>query len=258
MLFPLVVVAGLACGPAAAQSICTAGSAFSGGTLTSGVTFSGVTTDITAASGEDVTILGGASTGSVVIQSPDDLTTFTDSAGGNELFIRTTTGFTGIPILAAYSSGGAAMRLDSTAAQAGLTTAAAANAAVFCAGDSIAHATKTDLVCMYGSGAIGVPTTGQQAITIADSGGGGAATDSTSPSSSHIEITCNDADGCTWTPGETTVVDGWTVTAINVSAANVVTIADSAGVVRARGGSIAMSASDSVTCSYTGSIWSCR
>ena len=57
------------------------GSAFNGGTITQGITISGVTTDLTAASGEDLRLQGGAVSGSVVLRSIDDDVDLEDSAG---------------------------------------------------------------------------------------------------------------------------------------------------------------------------------
>lgn len=75
----------------------------------------------------------------------------------------------------------------------------------------------------------GIISNSVQSVTIADTADANPATHTLTPSSSYIEITCNDADTCDITMDETGAVQGSMVTIINVSA-NVVDFADTAGV----------------------------
>lgn len=67
------------------------------------------------------------------------------------------------------------------------------------------------------------------AVTIADNGGGTPAASTISMSNTSYKITCNDADGCDVTLGESGALDGQVVTLTNISA-NTVNFADTAGV----------------------------
>jgi hypothetical protein len=69
----------------------------------------------------------------------------------------------------------------------------------------------------------------QQAVTISDSGGAGAAAYTLQPTHSYVRLTCSDADGCDVTMSETSAVAGREVRIVNVGA-NVCNFADSAGV----------------------------
>lgn len=69
-----------------------------------------------------------------------------------------------------------------------------------------------------------------QSLTIADNGNGGtAATDSSTPTDSTVQVTCNDANGCEWTLGEGGMEQMPALTVVNVSA-NSLVMKDSAGV----------------------------
>lgn len=74
-----------------ATSVANAGAVMKSGggttaTMTQALTFSGVTTDITTVSAEDLTVVG-AGTGSVVIQSGDNFTQVLDSVGNVDVTI---------------------------------------------------------------------------------------------------------------------------------------------------------------------------
>jgi hypothetical protein len=92
-----------------------------------------------------------------------------------------------------------------------------------------------------------------QAVTVADSGNGSAATATVTPSSSFIELTCSDADGCTMTMSETGATDGQVVTIVNVSA-NAATFADTSSVTEAAG-SFAAGQWDAITYRYVVDRW---
>lgn len=71
--------------------------------------------------------------------------------------------------------------------------------------------------------------------TIADNGGGTAATGTVTVSNSYVELNCQDADGCTVSVSETGARDGAVLHIANVSA-NTETFADSAGVLEMQNG----------------------
>ena len=88
-------------------------------------------------------------------------------------------------------------------------------------------------------------------LTIADSGGAGAATESSRPAGRIIEVTCSDADGCNWTFSETSVVGGQINTVCNVGT-NTLNIVESAGVTNLSGaGNFAAGQDDCITVYYS-------
>jgi hypothetical protein len=94
-----------------------------------------------------------------------------------------------------------------------------------------------------------------QTVTVADNANGGtAAAFNLTPTGSYIEITCNDAQGCDATMIETSAVEGHEIIVVNISAANVVNFADSAGVSELAG-AFAAGAVDSLRLVYTGTTW---
>ena len=102
---------------------------------------------------------------------------------------------------------------------------------------------------LYGGGAFGV--TSQQQITISTG------TDTTSPTSSQVELSCT-TPACSYSPGETTVVDGWQIQVCNVDAADNIGLVTSAGVVVVRGSPLALTPGECASCTYSGAIWGCR
>jgi hypothetical protein len=81
------------------------------------------------------------------------------------------------------------------------------------------------LLCVYGGGLVTLELL--QSVTIADSGDGSAGASTTAATSTRLEVTCNDADGCNYNPSSCSVTGGLLVIA-NVGAANTITV-DSAG-----------------------------
>lgn len=81
-------------------------------------------------------------------------------------------------------------------------------------------------------------TSTPQTLTVADNGGGTAATATLTPTSSVVLVVCSDADGCTITMGEGSAVSGQRVTIINTSA-NAATFADTSGVSETAGAFVA-------------------
>lgn len=94
-----------------------------------------------------------------------------------------------------------------------------------------------------------------QAFTIADSGGAGVATSSATPSSSAVDATCSDADGCEWTLGETTPQDGTLLSVVNIGTNSLVMI-NSAGVAQLVGAANqTLGQYDAITLRYIGDRW---
>jgi hypothetical protein len=94
---------------------------------------------------------------------------------------------------------------------------------------------------------------GVDARTIADNGGGTNATLTLTPTTGYVEITCNDAQGCDITMGETGMLQGARVTIVNVSTGTV-NFADTASVSEIAG-AFAAGQYDAITLRYTGSTW---
>lgn len=93
-----------------------------------------------------------------------------------------------------------------------------------------------------------------QTLTVADNGDGGTAAASTlTPTSSYVNCTCNDAQGCNITMGETGVQDGTRVTIIT-STANSCVYADTSGVSELAGAYTA-GQYDSITMIYLSDRW---
>lgn len=92
-----------------------------------------------------------------------------------------------------------------------------------------------------------------QPVSVASDGAGTAAAFNLTPTSSNIQITCNDPNGCTATMIETGAVDGNTIQIVNVSA-NAVNFADSAGVSELTG-AVALGQYDSLTLMYVSDRW---
>jgi len=91
--------------------------------------------------------------------------------------------------------------------------------------------------------------------TIADTGTGDPATHTLTPTSSVVQLTCNDADTCDITMGETGMVAGTRVLIVSMGS-NTIDFADSAGVLELDGGAaFAMTDQDSLELYYTGAEW---
>jgi hypothetical protein len=89
--------------------------------------------------------------------------------------------------------------------------------------------------------------------SVADNGGGTAATGSVVASASYVSLTCSDADGCTMSVAETNVRDGFVLTIVNVSA-NAATFADSAGVLELTA-AVSLAQHESLALLYNGDRW---
>lgn len=192
--------------------------------------FTGVTADVTAASGEDLRLQGGASTGSVQIMSLDDTTDLLDSAGdavaqlsfsaaGNTMLLQGNVSTGPAYKVSASANAGSIIggRNNKTATQAVLAVA-----------DVITTTSDgTNLLRVFGEGMVGL-TAVQSATCTA---GAGVSTLSLDIQSSRVEITNLDADGCTVTVAETSAQVGGisTIHVISTAGGNVV-VADVAGI----------------------------
>ena len=92
-----------------------------------------------------------------------------------------------------------------------------------------------------------------QSFTVADDGAGTAASATLTPTSTAVGITCNDANGCNITMGETGMVSGYELRIVNLSA-NVCNFADTSGVSETAG-AFAMGQYDAITYLYAVDRW---
>lgn len=251
--------------------------ALSGCTMTGASTYSNVATDITTGTDEALTLVANG-TGAIVLNDSvtvNNTMTFsavtTDITAGTNEELRLFSNGTG-DIYVAPGTGGQTVYLN----QAGTTYITGVNSATqtevvgkgnFLKLSNGSNQTGTTAVAslgdsdgflrVHGGGAFG--PNAAAAVTIADDGAGTSPTDTTTPSSSLMSITCNDANGCNYNPGESSLGSTtlWMIFICNVGASNTVTINDTAGVVEVRSGaSVALPAGGGcVGAVYTGSIW---
>ncbi|MBI3624231.1 hypothetical protein HY218_01215 [Candidatus Saccharibacteria bacterium] len=100
----------------------------------------------------------------------------------------------------------------------------------------------------------GILTLGKQAVVVADNGLGTAATATITPSSSYIEINCQDADGCDVTMGEGGETEGNLAILVSVGDGNTINFADTSGVSELAG-TFNAGLHDSLTLAYDGTTW---
>lgn len=160
-----------------------------------GIRIDGVATDITAASGEDLTLTGGASTGSVVLMSNDNSIDIKDSGGTVRGAIVTSSGNSRL-LMGQSTNGGLFWSGSANAlAQFGVQTNAAVTVMVASFADTIGiGGAGVNLISAYGGGALRKNV--EQVITCA------AGTAALDPQSSHISIDANGA-ACVVTIAET-------------------------------------------------------
>jgi hypothetical protein len=91
------------------------------------------------------------------------------------------------------------------------------------------------------------------AQTVADNGGGTAASGTVAALKSYVALTCSDVHGCDMTLSETGARDGMTLTIVNVSA-NVANFADTSGVSETAG-SFAAGQWDAIEYRYVTDRW---
>ncbi len=166
-------------------------------TMTGGIIFSGVTTDITAASGEDVLIVGGASTGSVVLKSIDNITQIQDASGNVDMQFSMEAAGGVRSTICAVSPGACVLLIGSTSGSASLGPAGSVGPTIAVAhmGEGVSTAGSTLLHSFFGGGINRVAT--HQAAACA---AGVLALD---PTSSVIDLDANSA-ACAVTLAETT------------------------------------------------------
>lgn len=125
------------------------GSKFGGGTLTSGITFSGVATDIATAGSEDLTIAPG---GSIVLKSGDNIIDIQKSDGTVEGHIGTNTG-TGFVDLASDNATGGIIQAQTNGTFAGRFGNIGIGTSVMCINDGMSDSSSgTTLWCLDGVG----------------------------------------------------------------------------------------------------------
>lgn len=161
-----------------------------GVTTTGGVTISGVTTDITTGSNQDLTVAPNG-TGSVILMSGDDVSEIQSSTGGSDFKFTTSSGVANRATLCVNTacqntSGNDVWHVGTSANK-------AATALAWAASDSVALGSSTDLLQVYGEGYVTVNV--QQAATCA---AGVLALD---PTSSVVYVNANNA-ACVITLGE--------------------------------------------------------
>ena len=221
-----------------------------GGTMTGGIVSSGVPVDVTTGTNEDYTIdVDGA--GRVQLNDEMQIT-----AGGFSMLL-TANGSVGQSISGTASDGAILGLLGGpTGAVVAMKTDIAVNDRVLNVQD---QRTTTvggiSLFTVYGGGAFGV--TNQQSITISTG------TNTVTPSSSHVELTCTTAP-CDYRPGNSGVRDGWDIKIVNNEAigGDDITITDNSSTtdtVTTRGrATITLVPGDSSRCAYNGSRWGCQ
>jgi len=221
-----------------------------GCTMTGGIVSSGVAVDVTTGTDEDYTI-DADGTGRVQLNDEMQIT-----AGGFSMLL-TANGSVGQSISGTASDGVVLGLLGGpTGAVVGMKTDIAVNDRVLNVQD---QRTTTvggiSLFTVYGGGAFGV--TNQQSITISTG------TNTVTPSSSHVELTCTTAP-CDYRPGNSGVRDGWDIKIVNNEAigGDDITITDNSSTtdtVTTRGrATITLVPGDSSRCAYNGSRWGCQ
>jgi len=215
--------------------------------------FTGVTADVTAASGEDLRLQGGASTGSVQIMSLDDLTEILSSGGGANAFIGTSAAGTASATFHGNSSSAGIFKVRgaaTTQAILGAQNNKTATQVVVSIADSVSTTSDgTSLWQIFGSGLVVEP---QRAQTCADSGSGSPGTLTIDIDASYIQITNSDVDGCTITISETSAVTGAKADLIVVSnAGGNVVVSNQAGVIALSASPYNMTLTDSLSVRYS-------
>ncbi len=236
----LVFAVCLACGPAAAQSIRTAGSAFSGGTLSSQLLLDPTNTTCattlalawatddntglqrTAADQVDACIAGVST-----LRLVAGIASFSDSAGTIRGRINSTAN---ADSYFQYSTSGGAVKVDAAAATAGSTGSVGDGSTAFAVAEGINTATgaMTLLMRVYGGGTLQHVPGAALAIT--------SPTDTTrTPTSTGSACRMAAAGGVSaWTPAESSTVDGMLACCTNTGT-NAITMTASAGVYQGPG-----------------------
>lgn len=222
----------------------------------SGITLTGLATDITAASGEDVLIKGGASTGSVQLQSLDDATDILASGGAANAILGTSAAGTNSATFMGNSSSAGIFKVRGTAttqAILGARNDKTAGQAVVSIADSVSTTSDgTNLWQVFGAGLI---VEAPLAATCADSGTGAAGTLTLDITASYIQLTNNDANGCVVTVSEASAIAGGHTEIVIISnAGGTVDFADQAGILEMSATPYNMDLRDSLSLRYAGTL----
>lgn len=214
-----------------------------GCTMTGTTTYSGVTTDITSTSNQDLTVVG-AGTGSVVIQSGDNATDFVDSAGNVDATAETSAASARFRM----SNNNNAIGWGATGGYIGVTNNAAATAIIGQIGESCTVASGcTNFVQVYGQGQV-VNLPGTALVT-------GSPTDTTTqPNGAGSACRMSSTGASAYTPSETNAVDGAFFCCTNTGA-NVITMTESAGVYEGPATASAVGQFDTVCFEYVTDRW---
>jgi hypothetical protein len=198
----------------------------SAATFSVGIITSGVTTDITTATGEDLIISGGGTSGaagSTILSGRDEHVEMATASGTVGIRLIPTAGGT-----QSFLGVGGIARLGTTESR-GATSKAA----------EITDGTSTMLWGVYGSGLVTEPSA---TLTI---------TGAELPTATSLRI--SSASSLSWTPTETNAVDGWLVRACNVNASDTITMADVDG--QYEGPGTVLGPQDCVTFQYQSDRW---
>lgn len=225
-LLPLLAIIIIGPGLALAQSIGGGGAGgWSGGTITSGITFSGVSSDISTPANEDLNLTAGG-TGVINLyggSTTNGLKVTTVEANGNAL-LHTYTANVGRVLLGNY-----------TAAGTGYSDASVTDIQ-FAVARGITSSGSTSVLDVYGRGTIR-PVPGN-ALTIANP------TDTSSTplgsGTTGAGTACRMSAGgaAAWTPSETGAVDGMFFCCTNTASGGIITMTDSAGVYEGAGSAL--------------------
>ncbi len=166
-----------------------------GCTMTGSITFSGVATDLTTASGEALT-LAPAGAGGIVLTTGSNTVVVNDSAGGPDLTVTTSTASTRTTVcsnLACMGSSG------NDYWHVGISTNRASTAQAGAFADSVVLGSATDLFAVYGEG--------KNAVSVQQAASCAAGVLALDPTSSVVYINAN-SNPCAITLGEANAIVG--------------------------------------------------
>ncbi len=146
-------------------------------------------------------IVGGATSGSVQLQSVDNATELLDSAGNVDGTLSTSAAQSTLVIRQGTGGSTGALYVDSASGMVGSQANVGATSVAAGMADTINNSGGVTLLSVYGAGMERHPVA--QAITCASAGVGTPGTQTIDPQSSYIELTNSDPDGCVWTMQET-------------------------------------------------------
>lgn len=201
------------------------GGMFNGGTLTSGVVFSGVTSDISTPANEDLNLTAGG-TGVINLyggSTTNGLKVTTVEANGNAL-LHTYTTNVGRILLASYAIAGT-----------GYVNAGATDVQ-FSVARNISSSGFSTVLDVYGRGTIR-PVPGN-ALTIANPTDTSSTPLGSGTTGAGTACRMSAGGGAAWTPSETGAVDGMFFCCTNTASGGIITMTDSAGVYEGAGSAL--------------------